>query len=112
MSSEILLRNLDEFYGQFIRKDKLLQDDVDAQDFLPSIVSHFRIHRTEYALRLIGPELPPNRYNFYFISIVRKGTAKKTDWISSFDIRPHTLWGTPLGQVHSASNWSSDASGC
>lgn len=111
MGQEILLRNIDEFYKAFIRKDRLEEGDIDAQKYPPPITGHFRIHRTEYALRLIGTELPPNRYDFYFISLVRKGTAKKTDWLSTFDIKPHTLWGTPLGQLHSAKDWSSDASG-
>jgi AraC-like DNA-binding protein len=107
----IPLNDLDHFYKSFIKKQVLTTEDLDARVKLPQITSYFRIHRTEYAIRLIGQELPPNRYNFYFLSLVRQGTATKTNGLSTFLIKPHTLWSTPLGQIHSAKDWTADATG-
>lgn len=108
---EVALRDIDSFYNTFVNKKKLSDTDLDARLEKPKITNHFRIHRTEYAIRLIGKELPPNRYNFYFVSLLTKGSATKTDWLSEFKLKPRTLWGTPLGQLHSARDWSEDASG-
>ena len=111
MSEQLPLNNLDSFYKSFIKRDKLTRGDLDAGVVLPPITKFFRIHRTEYAIRVVGQELPPNRYNFYFLSIVRTGTATKIDGFNTYQIRPHTLWSTPIGQIHSAKDWTADATG-
>jgi AraC family transcriptional regulator, transcriptional activator of pobA len=109
--NQLPLNDLDSFYQSFTKRDKLSREDLDARIELPPITKFFRIHRTEYAIRVIGQELPPNRYNFYFLSIVRTGSATKTDGFNTFEIKPHTLWSTPIGQIHSAKNWTADATG-
>jgi AraC family transcriptional regulator, transcriptional activator of pobA len=109
--NQLPLNDLDSFYQSFTKRDKLNREDLDARIELPPITKFFRIHRTEYAIRVIGQELPPNRYNFYFLSLVRSGTATKTDGFNTYEIRPHTLWSTPIGQIHSAKNWTADATG-
>ncbi|MCU0390828.1 MAG: helix-turn-helix domain-containing protein [Thermoflexibacter sp.] len=111
MSETLPLNDLDSFYKSFIKRDKLTREDLDARITLPPITKFFRIHRTEYAIRVVGQELPPNRYNFYFLSIVRTGSATKTDGLNTYQIRPHTLWSTPMGQIHSAKDWTADATG-
>jgi AraC family transcriptional regulator, transcriptional activator of pobA len=109
--TQLPLNDLDSFYQAFTKRDKLNREDLDARIELPPITKFFRIHRTEYAIRVIGQELPPNRYNFYFLSIVRTGSAMKTDGFNTYEIKPHTLWSTPIGQIHSAKNWTADATG-
>jgi AraC family transcriptional regulator, transcriptional activator of pobA len=109
--TQLPLNDLDSFYQAFTKRDKLNREDLDARIELPPITKFFRIHRTEYAIRVIGQELPPNRYNFYFLSIVRTGSATKTDGFNTYEIKPHTLWSTPIGQIHSAKNWTADSTG-
>ncbi len=109
--NQLPLNDLDSFYKSFTKRDKLNREDLDARIELPPITKFFRIHRTEYAIRVIGQELPPNRYNFYFLSIVRTGSAIKMDGFNTYEIKPNTLWSTPIGQIHSAKNWTADATG-
>jgi AraC family transcriptional regulator, transcriptional activator of pobA len=109
--AQLPLNDLDSFYNKYTKREKLNREDLDARIELPPITKFFRIHRTEYAIRVIGQELPPNRYNFYFMSIVRTGSATKTDGFNTFEIKPHTLWSTPIGQIHSAKNWTANATG-
>jgi AraC family transcriptional regulator, transcriptional activator of pobA len=109
--AQLPLNDLDSFYHKYTKREKLNREDLDARIELPPITKFFRIHRTEYAIRVIGQELPPNRYNFYFMSIVRTGSATKIDGFNTYEIKPHTLWSTPIGQIHSAKNWTADATG-
>ncbi len=110
-TSELPLHDLTNFYRHFAKRDRLEHGDLDARLELPVLSAFFRIHRTEYAIRVIGQELPPNRYNFFFLSLVRTGSATKTDGMNTYQIQPHTLWSTPLGQIHSAKDWTADATG-
>jgi AraC-like DNA-binding protein len=105
------LNDLSAFYRQFSKREKMTAADIKA--FLSQIPSenYFRIARTEDAIRVIGLSLPPNRYKFYYISLVTQGHAVKTIGLYTFKIKPNTLWFVPPGLIHSSKGWTRDARG-
>jgi AraC family transcriptional regulator, transcriptional activator of pobA len=107
----IPLNDLSAFYRQFSKREKMTAADM--KQFLSQIPSdnYFRIARTEDAIRVLGLSLPPNRYKFYYISLVTKGYAIKTIGLHTFRIKSNTLWFVPPGLIHSSKDWSHDARG-
>jgi AraC-like DNA-binding protein len=107
----IPLNDLSAFYQQFTKREKMTA--LDIKEFLSQIPSdnYFRIARTEDAIRVLGVSLPPNRYKFYYISLITKGNAVKNIGLHTFKIKSNTLWFVPPGLIHSSKDWSHDARG-
>jgi AraC-like DNA-binding protein len=103
--------DLASFNHSFARRELMTPEDVDAYLNPVPAANYFRMYRTETSLRVLGAELPPNRFNFYFINFVRTGEADKTIGLTKFRLRSNTLWFVPPAQVHSSQNWTPDTTG-
>jgi AraC-like DNA-binding protein len=105
------MNDLASFNQSFARRELMTAEDVEAYLYPVPAANYFRMYRTETSLRVLGAELPPNRFNFYFINFVRTGEADKTIGLTKFHVQPNTLWFVPPGQVHSSQNWTPNTTG-
>lgn len=94
--------SISEFYRSFLKPDaRCFSDDEQL----------YSIHRTEEAIRHIGPRMDTVRWNYYFLSLIGAGGGIKNIGSFRFVVNPHTLWFVPLSVLNNTEYWHADTRG-
>jgi AraC-like DNA-binding protein len=86
---------------------------ADVIDFDSSFKHKFdiQVHRFEDVLRDTNRAIPPNRWSYHRIGLIRKGTGQFITGIYKFEAKKNTLVVIPGRVITSSRNWSLDMEG-
>ncbi len=104
MNTDELL--LSEFKKAIRRKAHVIDlDDTFTHKF------DFVVHRFEEVLKTTGPSIPPNRWSYYRIALLKSGSGEFITGIHRFKTQKNTLLVMPSRIVTSSKNWAPDTTG-
>jgi len=97
---------LSEFKKSLLRKEHVIDlDDTFTHKF------DFVIQRFEDVLKTTGSSIPPNRWSYYRIGLLKTGAGEFITGIHKFKTQKNTLIVIPSRIITSSKNWTPDTIG-
>jgi AraC family transcriptional activator of pobA len=103
----------DEFYLSEFRKAIRRSTDGDIVDLDESFIHKFeyQVHRFEDVLKNTDRIIPPNRWSYHRIGLIKEGSGEFITGIYNYKARKNTLIAIPSRVITSSKNWTLDTSG-
>jgi len=105
IDDKLILSEIKKAIRKYAKEDMVDMDDKFNHKF------DFQIHRFEDILKDTGRNIPPNRWSYYRIGLVKKGSGEFITGIYKFKAEKNTLVVIPARVITSSRNWTLDMEG-